>query len=358
MGLRVTRVVFDGPRYPILHQFLYLISRSLPLPGEWPGIHAAALLVSSIPFYVVVALKLWGNDLFCPPLNWWWGVDYAVLNYALLTASLYCWKRMTFVFSGPITDMLKNADLSDRVALVEWWLSCTRARLQVIWLLGGCVGATLGAFLLVNFSQGYVQRTFLTDATVILSGVVAGHSVYCIATGVLLSYKVVGIPSLNLTWNAPINTPALVEISDTARLTAQLGLLCFLLAAAPLTYVKIFTSAPAITALYLAALLTTGGFVLVVGVGVQFRLSQTVRRAKLEVLHALADRIAYFRPAAHGHERGHLDGEALSSLYSAVGVYDAVDRSPSSYLNSGVVAQYVASTAAVILQLVIPVLAK
>jgi hypothetical protein len=334
---------------------LYVIAQKLPFRREWVAIHVAALVVSAIPVYIVAVMKLSGWTIYCPTVNWWWGIDYGALNYALLTASLHCWKRMTSAF-GPLSDMLGGAHSSVSEELTSWWLASTRLRVQAIWMVVGCVGAAVGALLLVTFSQNYVHRTVLTDTTAILSGIIAGHSIYCIVTGVLLAYRVADFPGLHLTWNCPINTPAFLEISDTARVTAQLGLVCFFLAAAPLTYVEIVTDAPVIAALYLGALLTTGGFVLVVGVGVQLRLSGRVRRAKLRVLDDLTDDIAQLR--RKWGARGALDPDALTSLHATVGIYDAVDRSSSSYLNPAVVAQYVASTLAVMLQLVIPVLVK
>jgi hypothetical protein len=342
-------------RYLALHWLMVSAAKRITGRASVLWINLVALIISSTPFLILGFVLATGHKPYCPLLNLVWAVDYAALNYVLLMGSFYSWTKLLASFEA-IDDLTSTATVADRRRLRAWWQSCVGLRAQVLGIVSGLSGAVVGAFLLVTFSHGFVHRTLLTDITAIVTGIIAGHSAHCVIAGVMVAHKTARIPNLKIVWNAPVNTPGLLTLSDTARITAQLGLLCFILAEAPITYVEAADATLVITILYVSALFTAGGFVLVVGVGAQAALSRRVRDEKIKVLEPLASRLEQIR---WEYERQRWEVQRiryLMTLQATTGIYRAIDSSASSYLNANNVAQYVASMAAVGLQFVVPLI--
>lgn len=348
--------VVTWPRTPLLLRFAYgrKNKSTLSSPSRL-RMHLSYALIAAIPLLGLLAY-CWNPGEECATFNLVLLFDYCVLNYAQLLFATFTWEKLRSS-SSSIDELISTADYNPRrdfLLMIEGMLSVRRQLMVVV--IGPFVGA-LNAWLLIRSSAGQIGRCVATDLVAVFTGLIAVHSAYWIVCGAVLYYNGVRLPKLAITWNAPINTPGLVALSEVAKMAARLGFILFLLTQLPLTWAYLIAPTPPMSVIYYTALFLTAGFVTVFGLVVQSQLSQRVCDEKRAILDDLAHRIRIAGGKLSSARLGSVSYiPALFILKSEIDIYHSVDRSSSSYINTATIAQYGASLGAVILQLVLAVI--
>lgn len=283
-----------------------------------------------------------------------WSLEYALLNYSQLTFSYIMWQRMKAL--APVLDQMLStvpSTLTDGLFIrIQSWL---RIRIAIAFMvLFTIFGA---AAVLIAFSASHIEK-FTVYGSIIWASFIAGHSAFCVIFGYWFAYSILRLPNLNLTWPAPINTPALSELNRAASQTARLGLVLFLLVQMPLTASLVaHRNSESITVIYIVAFLLTAGLVTLMGLVGPMTLSRCVCKEKDRMLSQANAEVAkaYQAWQSSGRE-GCQEVTRLERLNLQTQLYMAIDSSRDSYLSPGTVTQYVASLAAVAVQFAIPII--
>jgi hypothetical protein len=345
-------VTISWPRTPLLLRLAYGIRRQASPPYLRFRTHLCYAVTAAIPLIGFLLPRRWGiSTQECPPFNRTLLVDYTILNYFQLLFSTMVWERVR-AHSHDVDELLEPSNTRSRSSAIQSLHRMLSVQPQIAVVAIGPFVGILNTALLIGASDGRITRCAPTDLLAIMTGLIATHSAYWIACGVYFYAKVVRIPNLALTWNAPINTPGLVALSDVARLSARLGFVLFLMTQLPLTWAYITIPTTSMAVIYFSALFLTASFVTIFGIGVQTQLSRRVRNEKRSSLSELAHEIESLRselqstrPKTLRYLRG------LYMLKFKIDIYRQIDSSSSSYMNAAVIAQYGASLAAVVFQL-------
>lgn len=188
-----------------------------------------------------------------------------------------------------------------------------------------------------------VERVPATIASLLMSGLVAGHAFYFIICTAFMIRKASRISGLRLRWNDPINTPGLVFLSKADQLEAQMGLILFLVVAVPLTYAYVKADKADVRLLYLGEMLLPLICIIVIGLVIQGWLADPARKFKRETLQELAASIEAIRNQASS---GRLKGDSLAQVKQYLEVYELLNATAESFIKGGVITQYLASVAA------------
>ncbi|MQA85667.1 MAG: hypothetical protein GEV03_13835 [Streptosporangiales bacterium] len=342
-----------GTTSPLYCALLLIGRRLAPRVSATVAVHVAAVVLCLVPLSLVPVDLLLG----CGGLAAAWALLLAVLNYGQIVFAWIVWRRIGS-FPDELDHLLGTTPLPELGRLlggVRRWLT-TRSMAPFVLVAG--LTAIL-SYLAFSATRDSGSPCPTVVALVLLTGVLAGHSAYFTTFGIWLSRRLMSFSALRVTWPAPINTPALVELSKTARLTAGLGLLLFVVAQPPLIYAFVMSRSPLVTVIYVGSFVLHLGYITVVGLVVQRWLSRRVDAEKRRALTELAERIEASRDRMDGLPHGGIRHAAtLTILRNYVDIYRAIDATPSSFLGSAVLTQYVASLLAVALQFAIPIVAR
>jgi hypothetical protein len=188
-------------------------------------------------FPLVINLLLYPLGYFCQDAALAWLVYYIILNYCLLEFPWTTWAKLVRI-SDSIDDLLETP--ADKQALIWWMKQRLQMRLQLILSVVGGIGSIIAVRIVANFlPEQIIGFCVASYVSVFMTGALGINAVYWLWAIPFLIYRLYEFPSLHVTWNSPIRTTGIRELSRllgfSAILTAigvtlcyssALGLLC------------------------------------------------------------------------------------------------------------------------------------
>jgi hypothetical protein len=294
----------------------------------------ATCSIASVPL-ILLAIRHWPYR----PLTAFWAVWLALCDSLIVLLSWRSWDAFMGTRSS-LMDMLQDVRDDELADLEKCYFQVFRRGPQL------CVCSLIALITLwvaLQLPSSIVERVPVTVVSLLVSGFVAGHAFYFIMNTARLVRKASRISNLRLRWNDPINTPGLVSLSKADQFEAQMGMILFLVVAAPLTYAYVNVHKVDVRVLYLGEMLLPLACIIVIGLVIQSWLADPARRHKAATLEELSASIDSLRA---GRTAGSLKDANLALIKEQLEVYELLNNTADSFFRGGVVTQYLTSMAA------------
>lgn len=288
-----------------------------------------------------------------------WLPDYALLNYCQGAFSWLGWQRLKY-YAPALDEMLSGAPDNEQAAILRYAKRCSSPFLLVGAML--IVGGSAVVALVIAQPADDATGTFSLTVSfyIVLTGVIGGHSAFYVLSGCLLYRRIIHVSQLKFSWPAPINTPGMVGIYRSAGYISRLGLVLFVIAQIPLTvFFRHHRHSLGAITIYFGGLALTAGFITITGLILPLMLSRRMQATRdvmlISASRDVEDARASYLKARSGSIR---KITRMIHLSYCVRFYQAIDSAETSYLSPAVLAQYLASIAAVAIQFTAPILFK
>lgn len=282
-----------------------------------------------------------------------WTPYYSAFNFCQILFPWLVWRRIE-AGAASLDSIFAITARHERGRIVRQ-LRCWLSTRRLLWFMipGGLTGLAI-AFVSPHMTGGEMRPSRLLS--LLVTGALVGHSLVLITIATVVPSRI-SLATLDLRWNAPLDTPGLVVLSRSVSLTAQLGFALFLIVQIRIGYSVISDPTGAVLVAYVVTSLTSAGFVTLVGIVVQRALSTPASTQRDRTLAELATKIRGLRAdmLARNGIRGMV---ALVSLRAYVDLYSTVAATPVSFVRTSILSQYIGSLLGVVLQLAIPLVLK
>jgi len=312
------------------------------MSGRW----VILLLVLLSP---LVNLLLCPFGRFCEGIAFFWLVYYTILNCCLLEFPRFAWLRLVRI-TDRIDDMLESA--ADKDKLIWWMKQRLRLYPQLLLSIGAGGAGLITLRIVAPFLAGKIQFCVASYLSVFITAALGANGVYWLWLVPFLIYRLHKFPSLRVTWNSPVRTPAIRDLSRLLGVSALLTSVGVILFVIPLLYVYFSVqSVQSLLFLNTVSFAASLGTLLFVTVFPQYWLSGIVYREKCKILDELSAEI-------DNHRGNGFADDTLPSLAAKINIYQAIDATSSSTIDAETLVKYTLAVLTIALPYIIQWLAQ
>jgi hypothetical protein len=268
----------------------------------------------------------------CQGPAFFWLIHYVTLNFLLCVFPRSSYMRL-IQLARDLDEMLGTP--GNRALLISWTNWWMRLRPQIILSIVGGISGMVAAGTAEYFLAGKLPLCFAAYVSVFLTSALGINTLYWLWAAPFLVYRLHLFPSLHVTWNSPINTPAIRNISrlmGTSAIRASVGLLLFM---SPMAWGYVFLQHDDyLLYITIIGLSVSLGTVLFVTVFPQYWLATIAYREKQRILNELAVTIEKNRLDAHSQAD-------WSTLEAKIGIYQAIAGTSTFPIEAETAAKYV-----------------
>ena len=311
-------------------------------------INAKWIIWILILFAPVISFALFPLGFHCQEPTLYWLLYYVIVNYLGLIFPRDTWAKLVEL-SDNLDEMLATSQ--NRTLVISYVKRRLRLPPQIAFSLFGGVAGMIASAIAEYFLAGALPLCPASYVSVFLTSVLGFNSVYWLWAATLLIHKLYLLASLSVTWNAPIGTPGIRNLSrlmGTSAIKAFVGLFLFMI---PITWSYFFLPSREyllyINILAFGASLATLLFVVVFP---QYWLSAIAYREKHRILDELGTEIDRDRLKV---KSGKASGAAWSNLETKINIYQSLASTSTFPTEAATAASYLVAVITTLLPFIV-----